>query len=382
MNDEKRKWRFETEAIKSAQNHLQNINPVSTPIYLSTTYERNGDGSYGDGLIYSRHNNPNRHILEESICQMEIGAQCFAFASGMAAISAVFQSLKPGDHVLLPDDVYYNVYLLAENILKAWGLEFSTVDMASVANIAAAIQPNTRLIWIETPSNPQLKITNIERVSQLVQTKEITIAVDNTWATPVLMNPITLGADIVIHSTTKYFGGHSDVLGGCVVLKEASEFGEKIKNIQTLSGGVPAPFDCWLISRGIQTLALRVRAQSNSAQILAEYLESHPKIEKVNYPGLISHPQYKVAASQMQHGFGGMLSAHIKGDHAHAIKVANQLELFTTATSLGGVESLVEHRKSVEGPSSSTPDNLLRISVGLEHAQDLINDWENALKTV
>ena len=372
--------KFETLAIKSIENNLENTNAVSVPIYLSTTFIRNEDGSYNNGFSYTRSNNPNRQILENSLALLEGGEICYAFSSGMAAISALFQSLSTGDHILLPDDVYYNVYMLTTEVFQRWGLEFTVVDMSNKNMVLSAIKENTKLIWVETPSNPQLKITDIEQISEIAKKKNILLAVDNTWSTPVLLKPLDLGADIVIHSTTKYFGGHSDVLGGCIVLKENNKIAEKLSHIQSLCGGVPSPFDCWLISRGIQTLHLRVSAQTKTAKKLAEFLESHPQIEKVNYPGLISHPQFNIAQKQMKNGFGAMLSILVKGNAQTATKVANKLKIFTIATSLGAIESLVEHRKSVEGVNSQTPENLLRISIGLENVDDLIEDWDQALK--
>lgn len=371
--------KFETLAIKSLENNLGNTNPVSVPLYLSTTFVRNADGSYNNDFLYSRSNNPNRQILEQSLSVLEGGEICYTFSSGMAAISAIFQSLSPGDHVLLPDDVYYNVYMLITEVFERWGLKFSVVDMSNKKEVLSAITNNTKLIWVETPSNPQLKITDIKEISDIAKKNDILLAVDNTWLTPVLLKPLDLGADIVMHSTTKYFGGHSDVLGGCVILKENNDIAQKIHHIQSLSGGVPSPFDCWLISRGIQTLHLRVTAQTKTAKKLAKFLKNHPNIEKVNYPGLKSHPQFDVAKKQMTNGFGAMLSILIKGNAKTAHKIANKLKIFTTATSLGGVESLVEHRKSVEGVNSKTPENLLRISVGLENVNDLIEDWNQAL---
>ncbi|MEM9884798.1 MAG: aminotransferase class I/II-fold pyridoxal phosphate-dependent enzyme [Bacteroidota bacterium] len=371
---------FQTQAIKSVEDHFEGIQPISTPLYLSTTFLRNPDGSYQEDFIYTRHDNPNRRILEKSLAQLENGTVAFAFASGMAAIHAVFQSLKTGDHVLLPDDVYYNIYLLVESVFKDWGLEVSLVDCSDLEKVEKAIQSNTRLIWLETPSNPQLKITDIEGIVHLAKLHNIKIAVDNTWASPVLQRPLDLGADIVMHSTTKYFGGHSDVLGGALILKENETWATKIKNIQTLSGAVPSPFDSWLVARGIQTLHLRVNAQSQTALTLAQFLEQHPEITQVNYPGLNSHPQHAIAQKQMPNGFGGMLSVLVKGDATRAMQVASRLQYFRTATSLGGVESLVEHRKSVEGENSATPDNLLRLSIGLEHVEDLKRDWKMALE--
>jgi len=375
----KSKPKFETIAIKSTENKFKNSEPVSTPIYLSSTYKRNSDGSYTNDLVYSRANNPNRAIVEESIAILENGKQAFAFSSGMAAISTVFQSLKAGDHILLPDDIYYAIKRLMEEVLKRWNLSYDLVDMTNLDEVKNAIKPNTALIWVESPSNPQLKLSNISVIAKIAHKNNALCAVDNTWLTPVFQNPLELGADIVVHSTTKYFGGHSDVIGGCVVANDEI-ISEKIKNIQVLSGAVPAPFDCWLIARGIQTLKLRVKKQSKNALKLANFLESHPKIEKVNYPGLESHPQHLLAKMQQKKGFGAMLSVLIKGSESETTAIAGKLNYFTLATSLGGVESLVEHRKSVEGKDSTTPYNLLRISVGIEHIDDLIEDWENALR--
>lgn len=374
----KSKPKFETLAIKSTENNFKNVQPVSTPIYLSSTYKRNNDGSYNDDFVYSRSNNPNRVLIEKSIAQLENGTYAFAFSSGMAAISSVFQSLKTGDHVLLPDDIYYAIKMLFEEVLTPWGLTYDLVDMSNLTSIEQAIKPATAIIWVETPSNPQLKLSNIKEISNLAHANNAICAVDNTWLTPVFQNPLNLGADIVIHSSTKYFGGHSDVLGGAVILND-EKIANKIKSIQVLNGAVPSPFDCWLIGRGIQTLHLRVSKQSENALKLAQFLEKHPKIEQVNYPGLQSHPQYLLACEQQNNGFGAMISILIKGTEKETFEISTKLTYFATATSLGGVESLVEHRKSVEGVDSKTPSNLLRISVGIEHIDDLIADWKQAL---
>ena len=374
----KSKPKFETIAIKSTENKFSDSTPVSTPIYLSSTYKRNSDGSYTNDFVYSRANNPNRAIVEEAIAILENGKQAFAFSSGMAAISTVFQSLRTGDHILLPDDIYYAVKRLMEEVFKRWNLTYDLVDMANIETVKKAVKPNTALIWVESPSNPQLKLSDIAAIAKIAHQNKALCAVDNTWLTPVFQNPLELGADIVVHSTTKYFGGHSDVIGGCVVMNDQI-IADKIKNIQILSGAVPSPFDCWLIARGIQTLKLRVKKQSKNALKLAKYLENHPKIEKVNYPGLQSHAQYLLAKKQQKKGFGAMISVLIKGSESETKEIAEKLHYFTLATSLGGVESLVEHRKSVEGADSPTPYNLLRISVGIEHINDLIADWENAL---
>jgi cystathionine gamma-synthase len=302
-----------------------------------------------------------------------------AFASGMAATTALFQALKSGDHIIVPDDAYYATAVLVSEVFEQWGLSMTKVNMTDLEQIKQSIQPNTKLIWIETPSNPQLKVTDIEGVSKIAHDAGALVAVDNTWATPIMQRCLDLGADIVMHSTTKYFGGHSDILSGALIFKENNALSEKIKTIQKLTGGVPSPFDCWLISRGIKTLPLRVKAQTVNAMKLAEYLSQHPQIEVVHYPGLTSHPQHNVAKKQMTGGFGAMLSVQIKGDAQNAMALTGRLKLFTTATSLGGVESLIEHRKSVEGADSPSPENLLRVSVGIEDIEDLIEDWRVAL---
>ena len=371
------KPKFETLAIETTQNIYENSEPVSVPIYLSSTYKRDVDGTYANDFVYSRNDNPNRKILERSLATLEKGNYAIAFSSGMGAISAVFQSLKTGDHVLLPNDIYFTIRKLLSQVFTRWGLTFDYVDMTNVETVKNAIKQNTSLIWVETPSNPQLKITDIEEIANLAHQNNALFAVDNTWLTPVFQNPLDLGADIVVHSTTKYIGGHSDVIGGCVIVNDF-KLSEKIREIQLLIGAVPSPFDCWLLTRGVQTLHLRISKQTENAMALAQFLNKHPTIEKVLYPGLETHPQYLIATKQ-QKGFGAMLSVLIKGSEAQTISIENKLKYFTKATSLGGVESLIEHRKSVEGPLSTTPSNLLRISVGIENIDDLIADWKQAL---
>lgn len=371
--------KLETLAIQSTLMPDANAGAVVPPIYLSTTFEREADGSYKHDYVYSRADNPNRKLLESSLATLENGAVAISFASGMAATTALFQSLKSGDHIVVPNDAYYATNVLIAEVFTQWGLEMTKVDMTDLEEIKAAIQPNTKLIWIETPSNPELKITDIEATANLAHEYGAILAVDNTWATPVTQRCFEWGADVVMHSTSKFFGGHSDVLSGALIFKEAGALSEKIKTIQKLTGAVPSPFDCWLITRGIKTLPLRVKAQTESAAKLAEYLSQHSQIEVVHYPGLASHPQHEIAKRQMTGGFGAMLAVQIKGDAKNAMAITGRLKLFTTATSLGGVESLIEHRKSVESPDSPTPDNLLRVSVGLENIDDLIKDWEIAL---
>lgn len=374
-----KKPRFETVAIQSTEDHFKGVRPATTPIYMSSTYIRNEDGTYNEDMIYGRANNPNRAILEYSVAQLEGGARGFAFGSGMAAISAVLQCLSAGDHVLLPHDIYFGAKNLTAHVLGRWGLQVTAVNMADLPAVESAITPKTKLIWLESPSNPLLQITDLSALISLAQAHGLLTAVDNTWPTPVLTRPIELGADIVVHSTTKYFGGHSDVIGGCVVLAKDDALAERMAEIQHLGGGVPSPFDCWLVTRGIRTLSLRMKAHCESAMKIAAYLAQHPRIERVLYPGLPEDSGHAIAKKQMIGGFGGMISVLVKGDSKKALEISNRLRYFTSATSLGGVESLVEHRRSVEGPASNAPDNLLRLSIGLEHVDDLLEDWEQAL---
>ncbi|WP_247234206.1 PLP-dependent aspartate aminotransferase family protein [Telluribacter sp. SYSU D00476] len=368
----------ETLALRSTHFPDANAASVVPPLYLSTTFERDANYELPQGYLYTRADNPNRYQLESALATLEGGAVAMAFASGQAATMAVIQSLKPGDHVIVPDDAYYGTPSLLQNIFIDWGLTFSKVDTTNLAVVEAALRPETRLVWLETPSNPQLKITDIEAVANLARSRGALTVCDNTWSTPILQRPLDLGCDVVMHSTTKYLGGHSDVLGGALVFKEDDAFAKRVRQVQTLGGAVPSPFDCWLLSRGIKTLAVRVRQQSLNAQRLAEYLHEHPAVEQVHYPGLPGHQGYPVAQRQMTLP-GAMLSVQVRGGADEALRFINKLQLFTKATSLGGVESLIEHRASVEGPESTTPPNLLRVSVGLEHPDDLIEDLQQAL---
>lgn len=369
----------ETQAIHATNLVDETAGAIATPIFLSTTFARDADGSYPKGHMYSRNSNPNRDALEKGLAVLEGGAKAFAFGSGLAAVSAVFQCMKSGDHVLMPAVGYYASMKLAEEIMGPWGLQMSQVDMEDLEAIQAAIQPNTKLIWVETPANPLLGISDIQAICTLAHSHGIFVGVDNTIATPILQNPITLGADIVMHATTKYIGGHSDILGGAIIMREENDWSARIKRVQILMGATQNPLDCYLLARGLKTLPLRMREHSASALNLAQKLEKHIAIEKVHYPGLPSHPQHELAKRQMPNGFSGMISIQIKGDEANARKVASKLKLFQQATSLGGVESLVEHRRSIEGPDSKTPGNLLRLSVGLEHVDDLWEDLDQAL---
>jgi len=371
----------ETQAIHATNLVDETAGAIATPIFLSTTFTRDADGSYPKGHMYSRNSNPNRDALEKGLAILEGGAKAFAFGSGLAAVSAVLQCMKTGDHVLMPAVGYYASMKLADEIMGQWGLQMSQVDMENLEAIKAAIKPNTKLIWVETPANPLLGISDIQAISSLAHSQRIKVAVDNTIATPILQNPISLGADIVMHATTKYIGGHSDVLGGAIILRDDDEWSARLKRVQILMGATQNPLDCYLLARGLKTLPLRMREHSASALTLAQRLENHLAIQRVHYPGLASHPQHELAKIQMPNGFSGMISIQVEGDEANALKVASNLKLFQQATSLGGVESLVEHRRSIEGPDSNTPGNLLRLSIGLEHVDDLWEDLNISLKS-
>ena len=368
----------ETLAVHAAHGADAATGAVAPPIYLSTTFEREADGSLPHGYLYARDATPNRTSLERVLAALEGGRAAAAFSAGMAATMAVFQSLAPGDHVVLPASVYYGTRKLLDQVFARWGLTMTSVDMQDADNVVGALRPTTRLVWVESPSNPLLAVADIERIAKIAHDAGARCAVDNTWATPVAQRPLVLGADLVMHSTTKYLGGHGDVTGGALVTREDDEFFQRVRTVQTAGGAVAAPFDCWLVVRGIKTLPYRIRAHTANAMAVAEFLASHPKIEAVHYPGLASHPGHAIAARQMS-AFGGMVSVQVRGGREASLRVKSRVKVFTRATSLGGPESLVEHRASVEAPGSGTPDNLLRLSIGLEHPDDLIADLDQAL---
>ena len=369
--------KIETIAIHAGNKIDKTSKAVIQPLSLSTTFERGPEGDYPGGFIYTRADNPNRSSLEQVLYQLEDGADACAFSSGNAAGCAVFQALKPGSHIIAPADMYHGLRNQINEVFEGIH-EVSYVDMTDIKAVESAVKPHTRLMWLETPSNPLLKISDIRALVTIAKKSNIMVVCDNTFATPFFQRPLDLGCDIVMHSTTKYLGGHSDVLGGALITKEKNDFWTKIRSVQELSGAVPSPFDCYLTVRGIKTFPYRMRAHAANAEKIAAYLENHPKIEQVFYPGLSTHPQHEIAKKQMS-GWGGMLSFLIKGGSAEALRVANSVKIFTQATSLGGVESLMEHRASIEGPESKTPQNLIRVSVGIENSEDLIADLEQAL---
>ncbi|WP_316834788.1 trans-sulfuration enzyme family protein [Pedobacter nutrimenti] len=367
----------ETLAIHSGNLIKSATGDVTSPISLSTTFLRDEHGNYPGGHMYSRVSNPNRNALEKVLTELEKGQDACTFSSGNTAGMAVFQALKPGSHIIAPDDMYWGFKKQLQSIF-ADTLTFDFIDLTDTAQIETYIKPSTVLIWAETPSNPLLKITDIAVLAEISTKHGLIFACDSTFASPSLQNPLLLGADLVMHSTTKYIGGHSDVLGGALITAKKDAFWEKIRNIQQIGGAVPSPFDCFLLLRSLKTLAYRMQGHSSNGLALARFLEKHPNVEAVYYPGLSSHPDHKIASKQMS-AFGGMLSVLVKGGAEQARALVNKVQLFAQATSLGGVESLIEHRASVEGPDTKTPQNLVRISAGLEHIDDLIADLEQAL---
>ena len=370
--------KIETTAVHAGRRIDAATGAVTPPIQLSTTFERAPDGEYPRGFSYAREDNPNRCALEECLAALEGGKQALAFSSGMAVATAILQGLEPGDHILAPDDVYYGFRKLVGEVFAKAGLETDYVDMSNLQAVRDAVRPATRLVWVETPSNPLLKIADLSGIAAIArQAKAISIC-DGTFATPVLQRPLDCGIDMVAHSTTKYIGGHSDVVGGALITRFDNYLFERARTSQRFAGATPSPFDCWLTLRGVATLPYRVRAQSQNARQIAEFLRTHKAVEAVHYPGLPTHPGHSIAARQMS-GFGGMLSMQVRGGRDQAMRVAARVRLFTRATSLGGPHSFIEHRASIEGPGSKTPQNLLRMSAGLENQEDLIADLEQAL---
>lgn len=370
--------KIETIAIHAGNKIDEYSKAAIQPITLSTTFQRAEDGGYPEGYMYSRIDNPNRRSLENVLAKLEGAADACAFASGNAAGCAIFQALEPGSHIIAPDDMYHGLRNQLIQVFKGI-LQVDFIDLADIEAVKGAIRPETKLLWIETPSNPLLKICDLTELVKLAKANGITVACDNTFSTPMFQRPLDLDCDIVMHSTTKYLSGHSDVIGGALATKKKDILWKKIRNIQSLSGAVPAPFDCYMTVRGIKTLPYRMRGHAENAMSLARFLQQHINVQKVYYPGLQTHPGYEIAAKQMS-SFGGMLSFLVKGGSDEARKVVNAVKIFTQATSLGGVESLIEHRASIEGPDTKTPANLIRVSVGLEHIDDLIEDLEQALQ--
>jgi cystathionine gamma-lyase len=379
--------RFSTRAIHAGQDPDPVTGSVTVPVYLTSTYQQPGPGKEGK-YVYSRTANPTRTALEECLASLEEGRHGLAFSSGLAATTTILLSLQKGDHVIAGDDIYGGTYRLFDQVLRKYGLQFTYVNPENPESVEKAIRKNTRLIWIETPTNPLMRIVDIRRISKISKKAHALLVVDNTFMSPYLQNPLQLGADIVVHSTTKYLGGHSDLIGGATIAKD-EDVHNSLKYLQNAVGAVPGPLDCYLVLRGIKTLAVRMDRHNDNARVVSELLAKEPKVEKVNYPGLPEHPQRAIVKRQMR-GNGGMLSFQLKGSFNQIKKFLKTLRVFTVAESLGGVESLIEHPASMTHASVpkerrlklGISDNLIRVSVGIEDVEDLVQDLDKGFKAI
>jgi cystathionine gamma-synthase len=374
---------FETIALHAGQEPDPQTGAVVPPIHQVSTFKQDGVGGLRGGYEYSRSANPTRTALEECLAAIEGGARGLAFASGLAAEDTLLRAVcKPGDHVVIPNDAYGGTYRLFAQVLTRWGLEYTPVPLSDAEAVRAALRPNTTVIWVETPTNPLLSIADIAALASVAHEAGALLVVDNTFASPYLQQPLSLGADVVVHSTTKYLGGHSDVVGGALVASD-SGLGDQLAYYQNAMGAVCGPFDAWLVLRGIKTLAVRMDRHGENAAAVVDMLVTHPRVRSVLYPGLADHPGHDIAAKQMR-GFGGMVSFQVEGGEEAAVALVNRTELFTLAESLGGVESLIEHpgrmtHASAAGSPLEVPGDLIRLSVGLEHSHDLVADLQQAL---
>ena len=379
--------RFSTRAIHAGQDPDPLTGSVTVPVYLASTYQQPGPGKEGK-YVYSRTANPTRTALEKCLASLEVGRYGLAFSSGMAATTTILLSLKKGDHVIAGDDIYGGTYRLFEQVLRNYGLQFTYVNPENPDNVENALRKNTRLVWIETPTNPLMRIVDIRQISKISKKAHALLVVDNTFMSPYLQNPIEHGADVVVHSTTKYLGGHSDLIGGATITKDEDVQG-RLKYLQNAVGAIPGPLDCYLVLRGIKTLAVRMDRHNENTRTISEFLAKQPKVEKVNYPGLPDHPQRGIIKRQMK-GNGGMLSFQLKGGFNQCKKLLESLRIFTVAESLGGVESLIEHPASMTHASVprerrlklGISDNLIRVSVGIEDVEDLVHDLNRGFKTI
>ncbi|MFW0784472.1 cystathionine gamma-synthase [Gordonia sp. CPCC 206044] len=378
------RWQgFSTQAIHAGWDPDPRTGAVNVPIYASSTFAQDGVGGLRDGFEYARTGNPTRRVLEANLAALEKGSYGRGFASGMAATDALLRAtLRPGDHLVIPNDAYGGTFRLIDKVFSQWGITYSPAPVSDVDAVRAAITPATKLVWIETPTNPLLNVGDIEAIAAVAHEAGAKLVVDNTFASPYLQQPITLGADVVLHSTTKYLGGHSDVVGGALVTND-EELDDAVAFLQNGAGAVPGPFDAYLTMRGVKTLAVRMDRHCDNAEQVVEYLSAHPKIDSVLYPGLAQHPGHAVAAKQMRR-FGGMVSVRLKDGQAAAQEFCARTEVFTLAESLGGIESLIEHpgamtHASTAGSLLEVPADLVRLSVGIEDIADLLGDLENAL---
>jgi len=370
--------KFETRAVHAGGEPDETTGAIAPPIHLSTTFAHGPAGEPQGGHIYIRESNPTQDRLEKALAALDGGEAALHFSSGVAAGASYLQALEPGSHVLFHTDIYYAFKIMALEYLPRWGLTSSFVDMTNLEALRAAIRPETRLLWTETPTNPLIQVIDLAAVAEEARRVQANTLVDGTFATPALQRPLELGIDVVLHSTTKYLGGHSDVHGGALVFRRKDARTERVQHNRHILGPVASPFATWMVLRGIRTLACRIERQSATALAIATALEKHPGIAAVHYPGLASHAGHEIARRQMR-AFGAMLSIQTRGGREGALRLAGRVRLYRNATSLGGVESLLEHRASVEGPNSTTPDDLLRLSTGLEHPDDLIEDLRQAL---
>jgi cystathionine gamma-synthase len=377
-------YAFETLAIHAGQEADPQTGAVVTPIYQVSTYKQDGVGGLRGGYEYSRSANPTRTALEQNLAALDGGRRGLAFASGLAAEDCLLRTVtKPGDHIVIPNDAYGGTFRLFSKVMSRWGVEWSVADTQHPEAVRAAIRPNTKLVWVETPSNPLLGITDIAAIAHIAREAGARLVVDNTFASPYLQQPLALGADVVVYSTTKYMGGHSDVVGGALVTDDA-ELGDDLAYHQNAMGAVAGPFDAWLVMRGIKTLGVRMDRHSANATRVAEFLSEHPKVSQVLYPGLPTHAGHEIAVKQMK-SFGGMVSFRHKDGEEAAVQVCNRARLFTLGESLGGVESLIEHpgrmtHASVAGSALEVPSDLVRLSVGIESVDDLLADLTEALR--
>lgn len=377
---------FSTRAIHAGQQPDPTTGAIMTPVYLTSTYVQESPGVH-KGWEYSRTHNPTRKAYENCIANLENGKFGFAFASGCAATTTILSMLKNNDHIVVMDDLYGGTYRLFDKVLRPLGLNFTFVDLTNAQNFSEAVKPETKMVWLESPTNPTMKLADIEAISKMAKAKNILTVVDNTFMSPVFQRPLDLGADIVVHSATKYLGGHSDMIGGVAVTNKP-ELAERLAFLSNSMGAIQSPFDSFLALRSLKTLPIRMKAHENNAIQIANFLEKHPKVEKVIYPGLKSHPQHDLAKKQML-GFGGMITFYIKGDLAAARKFLEKVEIFSLAESLGGVESLIEHPAIMTHASVPAEkraelgisDTLIRLSVGIEDINDLIRDLENAFNS-
>ncbi len=378
--------RFETAAIHAGQEPEEKTGAIVVPIFQTATYAQPAIGEH-KGYEYSRTHNPTRKAFEECLAALEGGKYGMAFGSGMAAISTTMTLLKKGDHVVSSDDVYGGTYRVFEKIFRDWGLDYTFVDASDLANVAAAIKPTTKMLWLETPTNPLLKITDLRAAAELAQKHKLMLVVDNTFASPYFQRPLEFGADLVVHSATKFLGGHSDVVGGGAVTSNDAIF-ERLSFSQNAMGGILGPFDAWLILRGMKTLGVRMRQHEANTKVIAQHLEKHDRVKKVLYPGLPSFPHHETAKRQMS-GYGSLLSFYLDGGEAEARQVCKSTRVFALAESLGGVESLIEHPALMTHASipkeiresRGIDDGLIRLSVGIEHVEDLVEDIDQALKS-